>query len=206
MKRGTLLLLLLAVLLVLLAAAFLLLEFRFQQARMATNSTVSTYAFGVDEETPVPLERSLDLYIETPLDMKDELAEALRTELASNPYVGDVNFREGPPAPADESVLVLATGESTVLFWTPFYVRTSIDVTAAYASDGAVDWIDEDVVVFENGGEYNTVVRVRGEYSFDGSAYGLISGPGYAHDLAEEVARSINRSLVDTLASQGGTR
>jgi len=203
MKRLAKLLLLATIVLVIFAAAFLLLDFRFQQAQMAVDSSVETYAFSVDDETPLPLEQTLDLYIRAPLSMEDELAEALRAELATNPYVREVKLREAPPAPADDSVLVLAIDEPSVLFWSPLYARTVLNVTAAYASDGAVDWIEEDVVHLENDGLANPVVRMRGEYALDGSAYGLISGPGYAHYLAEELAQMVNESLANNVASHG---
>lgn len=211
MKRGAQLLILLAVLIVLLAASFLLLDFRLQRAQMATDSTVSTYSFNATEESPLPLEQRLDLYVKAPLGMEDELAEALSAELAANPYVGDINLRQEPRRPADDSILFITIDEPSVLFWSPVYARTVLNVTTAYASDGAIDWIDEDVVRFENNGKSNAAVRLQGEYSFDGSAYGLISGPGYAHYLAEEVARTVNQSLADSLnnhilASQGGNR
>lgn len=211
MKRGAQLLILLAVLIVLLAAAFLLLDFRLQRAQMATDSTVSTYSFNANEESPLPLEQRLDLYVEAPLGMQDELAEALDAELAANQYVGDIILRQGPRRPADDSVLIITIDEPSVLFWSPFYARTVMSVTVAYASDGAVAWIDEDVVTLTSEDAADPVIRMDGEYTFDGSAYGLISGPGHAHYLAQEIAQTVNQSLADSLnnhilASQGGNQ
>ena len=203
MKRT--LLLMLALIVLLLAAAFLLLDFRFQQAEMAVDSTASTYSFSIGEKTPLPLEQSLDLYVQGPPELEDELAEALSAKLATNPYVGEINLHEHevPPAPGADSVLIVAIEQPSTLFWSPLYARTTMTVDVAYASDGEVDWIDEDVVRLSNEGVPEPVVRIEGEYAFDGSAYGLISGPGYAHYLAEEVAQTVNQSLADTIASQG---
>ena len=203
MKRGTQLLILLGVLALLLAAAFLLLDFRLQRAQMAADSTVSTYSFSVDEESPLPLEQPLDLYVQAPLALEDELAEALVAELAANQYVRDVNLRQGSRRRAGDSVLVLTIEEPSVLFWSPFYARTVVNVTTAYASDGEVAWIEEDVVVMTSESTADPVVRVRGEYKFDGSSFGLISGPGYAHYLAEEVAQTVSQSLADSLTNHG---
>ena len=205
MRRRTQLLILLAVFLVIVAAAFLLLDFRFQQAEMAVDSSVSTYTYSFDEQTPALLNQKLDLYIEAPPGMEYELAKALREELATNPYVGDDNLRQAPPVPADDSVLVMTIDEPA-LFWSPFYARTEMNVTIAYASDGEVAWIDEEVVELTNKDVGDPVVRVRGEYAFAGTAYGLISAPGYTRYLAEEVAQSISHSLAHTLDTQGGSQ
>lgn len=211
MKRQNQLLLLTVVLLAGAAAAFLLLAFRLQRAQMAVDSEVAAYGFGrAEEASPTAAQvapaaaRDLDLYVEVPAALKDEMVEALRAALDANGYVEEVMVREGVPAPADESVLVVAIEEPSVLFWSPFYVRTVMSVSAAYASDGEVDWIEDDVVVLtsEDGDEDSRVVRMRGEYGFDGRAYGLISGPGYAQYLAEEVAHHVNQSLSAHVASQ----
>lgn len=206
MKRGALLLLLLAVLLIVLAAAFLLLDFRFQQARMAVDSNVSTYSFNVGKETPLPLEQDLALYVQAPPELEGELAQALSEELTTNPYVRDINLQAEPVAAAADSVLVVEIDNPSVLFWSPFYTRSVMTVNVAFASDGAVAWIDQDVVTMTSEDAAGPVVRLRGEYSFDGNAYGLISGPGHAHYLAQEAARAINQSLADQLASQAGAR
>lgn len=204
MSLRTKLLLVLAVLLVLFAAAFLTLDFRFMQAQMAVDHTAATYSFSIDEETPLPLEQDLDLYVQAPLDLADKLAEALAAELTTNPYVRDINVQTEPVAAAADSVLVVEIDDPSVLFWSPFYTRSVITVNAAYASDGEVAWIDEDVVHLRSEGEGMPVARIRAEYTFDGRAYGLISGPGYASYLADEVAQQINEGLADGLATTGG--
>lgn len=204
MSLRTKLLLVLAVLLVLFAAAFLTLDFRFMQAQMAVDHSAATYSFSIDEETPLPLEQDLDLYVQAPLDLADELAEALATELKTNPYVRDINVQAEPIAAAADSVLVVEIDDPSVLFWSPFYTRSVMTVNAAYASDGEVAWIDEDVVRLRSEGEGMPVARIGAEYTFDGRAYGLISGPGYATYLADEVAQQINEGLADGLATTGG--
>lgn len=196
----------LAILIILFAAAFLLLDFRAQKAEMAVDSTVETYTFGHGERSgPWPLEQALDLYVQAPRDLEGELVEALSEELSANPYVGDINVQEAPPAAAKDSILVVEIAKPSVAFWSPFYARTVMTVDLAYASDGQVAWMDADTVHLVSGELSEPVFRARGEYSFDGNAYGLISGPGYARYLAEEVAQTVNDSLADHLASKRGS-
>lgn len=204
MRRRTQFILILITLLLLFAAATLLLDFRLIQAQMAVATNASTYSFGVDDETPLPLEQELDLYLEAPWGLEEALGDALRTELSANPYVREVNLQEGPVAAAPTTVLVVQIEEPSVIFWSPFYTRSSFTVDVAYASDGEVAWIDEDVVGL-SGEDGLPVARLHGEYRFDGTAYGLISGPGYATYLAGEIAQQVNQALADSLATAGGT-
>ncbi|HEX6383766.1 MAG TPA: hypothetical protein VF177_03755 [Anaerolineae bacterium] len=186
------------------AAAFLLLDFRLLRAQMAVDSNAGTYSFSIDEERRLPLEQDLDLYVQAPQGLEAQVVEALSEELPTNPYVRAVNVQEEPLAAAVDSVVVVEIDEPSVLFWSPFYARTVMTVDVAYASDGEVAWIDEDVVVLESSDPPVPVVRVRAEHSFNGSAYGLISRPGYASYLANELATHINASLANTLADRGG--
>lgn len=205
MKQRTQLLLVLAILFVIVAAAFLLLDFRLQQAETGTTSNASTYSFATDEETSLPLEQDLELYVQAPPGLEDELVAALRQELVSNPYVRDVNLQEEPPRPAEDSVLVVEIDEPSAHFWSPFYAHTAMTVNVSYASDGEVAWIDEEVAAMDAQDPPLPVVRVRAEHRFDNTAYGLISRPGYRRYVAEEVAKRVNRSLAGTLTSQAGT-
>lgn len=205
MKRSTRLILFLVALLVIIAAVFLLLDFRLLRAQMAVDSNTETYSFSIDEGRRLPLEQDLDLYVQAPQGLEEALVEALSEELPTNPYVGAVNVEEEPPAAAADSVLVVEIDEPSVLFWSPFYARTVMTVDVAYASDGEVAWIDEDVVALVSSDPPVPVVRVRAEHTFNGRAYGLISGPGYASYLANELATYINAALANTLANPAGS-
>jgi uncharacterized protein (TIGR01732 family) len=204
MKRSTQLIIVLFILLIALGAAFFLLDFRLMQAGMAENSNVATYSFSVSEETPLPLEQDLDLYVDGPPLLEEELVSALMAELRTNPYVRNVNLQEEPVTASADTVLVVEIAEPSTLFWSPVYARTVMTVDVAYASDGEVAWIEEQVVALASDDASGPVVRVRGEYIFDGNAYGLISGPGYASYLSAQVAQTVNQSLADTLAANGG--
>ncbi len=203
MKRSTLLLLLSIMLLLVFGVLFSLSDFRLQHAEMAVDSTASTYAFGDDTEGSATQAQALDLYVRIPTMIESELVQALRDELATNPYVGQIKLRETPPAAGKESVLVLTMEDPQSLFWTPVYARAALVVDVAYASDGEVEWMGEEVVELKAQEPLAArIVRVRGEYSFDDSAYGLISRRGYFTYLADEVAQTVNQALADTLAAQ----
>jgi hypothetical protein len=204
-KRRTQSMLLLAIAAVLITAAFLLLDFNLQQARMSVDSSRETYTFSIDENTTLPLEQDIDLYVDAPLNLQEELEAKLSEELPAVPYVRDVNLLEGTPDPSENSILIVEILEPAVEFWSPFYTRTLLTVDVAYASDGEVAWIDEPVVRLNNQGVPEPVVRVHTEHNFDGSAYGLISRSGHNQYLAEEIAGTISHSLAATLASQGST-
>ena len=121
MKRNNILIVFLVGLLVILTAAFLLLDFRLMRAEMAVDSESETFAFSVSgDERPLPLEQGLALYVQAPRGLEEELVEALREELRTNPYVRDINLREEPPVPAEGTVLVVTIGEPSVLFWSHF--------------------------------------------------------------------------------------
>lgn len=203
MKRSTLLLLLSVMLLLLFGVLFSLSDFRLQRAEMAVESTASTYAFGDNGNGSGLQTKPLDLYVRAPAMIESELIQALREELATNPYVGQIELHETPPAAGKESVLVLTMEDPQSLFWTPVYARAALTVDVAYASDGEVEWIGEEVVELRaQEPPAARVVRVRGEYSFADSAYGLISRRGYFTYLAGEMAQTVNQALADTLAAQ----
>lgn len=203
MRRNLWVVLGLVLIVLLLAAAFIFLDFRIVRARLATESIASTYTFSISDELPLPLEQELDLYVDAPAQMREAFVAALRERLRGNPYIGSINLREGTPVEAANSVLVVVLREPASLFWTPFYTSTEAVVNAAYASDGAVDWIDEEPVVLESTDPPVPVARTRAEHQFDGSAFGLISGPGYASYLAGEVAQAVNQSLEQQLGGAG---
>ncbi len=205
MKRATLLLLIPIALLLLFAAAIFLLDFRLQQAEMGVESSFSTYAFGQDGEGTAPPAQALDLYVRAPAMLEGELIEALQEELIANPHVGQINLRETPPAPGADSVFVLTMEGPQSYFWTPVYARSALTVDVAYASDGEVAWIGEQVVTIEADEKPAArVVRTRGEYTFDSTAYGLLSRPAYRRYLAEEIAHTVIDALASTLADQRG--
>ncbi len=157
MKQSTQLILLLVGLLVVFTAIFLLLDFRLLQGQMAVNSSASTFASSVDEQSRFPLNQDVDLYVQAPQEFENKLVGALREALQTNPYLGEINPEIDPELnpdaepllAAEGSVLVIEIEDPTTFFWTPFYARSETTVQVAYASDGEVTWIGEDTVVFE---------------------------------------------------------
>lgn len=205
MKRRIKIALFLSVPLVILVALFLLVDFRLLQGQLTADSEVETFSFGAGEETVQPLAQDIDLYLQVSRELEDELGPALAEELrANNSYARNVRLQEGPLQPAQDAVLVVDIEQDSDLFWSPFLTQSEITARVAYASDGAVAWIDEEVVRLKSSDSTAPVVRVRAEHQFSGRAYGLISNPGYRHYLADKLAAQINASLVKTLNDHGG--
>jgi hypothetical protein len=203
MKRNSSLYLILAAVLVI-VAAFFLVDFRLSQTSLATQSQTESYSFSVEEPNDVLANQALDLYVQAPERLRDELADSLVTALQDNPYASTVTLREEPLQSAAGSVLVVAVEEPSTLMWTPVYVRTDATVRFAYALDGEVAWIDVTPVVLESSDPPQAVVRLRGTMDLDGSGYGLFSRPGYASYLADELAGQISGLLEAQLAGTGG--
>lgn len=202
MKRFTVWIVLLVILIA--VGAFLWLDIRVVQGETAVESQVETYAFSASsEEMPLLLEQDLALYVIAPERLQDDLTAALVEQLGTSPYVRDVNRRQPPAAAAPDSVLVVEIDEANVL-WTPFYARSRLPVTVAYASDGEVAWIDEEVVRLNNDEPVEgLVVRLSGEFQVTDTAYGVMSLPGYYHYLGRQLAIRINESVAESLANQG---
>jgi hypothetical protein len=191
---------LLLVFVVVVTAALFWLDFHAVRGETTADSQVETYSFSVDDETEYLREQSLDLYVVAPDRLEEELAAALQARLATTPYMNKINVHSGQRAPAPDSVLVLQV-EAPDSFWSPVYGRSSLSVDLAYASDGAVDWIDDDVVQLQTTDPPTPIVRVRGVYDFSLTAYGLASLPGYHRYLADQVASHLSTSLADTLGN-----
>jgi hypothetical protein len=193
----------LLLLLVLLAAALILLDFRALRGQTGVQSQVSTYSFGYEEGTSMRNDQHLTVYINAGDDIREALAEALRDALADNSFFSNISVATLPARPSDDSVLVVTVAPHNLL-WTPVYGRADLTVSVAYASDGAVAWIDEEVVTLTNEDTATVpVTRVRGEFQVEDSAYGIFSRPGYLHYLSDEIAGGIDESLQAQLASAG---
>jgi hypothetical protein len=185
----------LIVLMVIIIAAFLLLDFRLIQGKANASSQVSTYAFSIDKGTQLSIHQPLDVYVIGNTEIGHTLAEALSETLTGIPGVSTIEFHDGTPELSEDSVLVVDVQQSDMT-WTPFYSQTDVKMQVAYASDGEVEWIDEQTVELTNG---KPVVRVRGDYEMDASARGLMSLPGYRSYLAESLAEQIASSLTERL-------
>lgn len=195
--RQTCIVLAIAALLMLLlvVAAFLVLDFHITQARSNVEFQSSTYSTNVSSQTPLPLEQPTDLYVQDRSRLGRELGERLVESLVEIQYIGEVNSREGEPQAADGSVIVIDVRDSNI-FWTPVFGRSTFDVQVSYASDGEVDWIEEDVVRFVDG---DTIARIRANFHSRHSVTGLMSLPGFYTVAADELAARIRDSLQSSL-------
>lgn len=196
-KNRTGLAITLVVLVFILIGVFLLLDFHVVRGQAKSESQVSTYTFGIDEDSKLPFNQVLYVYVMDDGGLERELASALKESLTGNPYIGTIEIRGGTPAAASGSVLVVEITQPDIL-WTPFYSRAKIEMQAAYASDGEVDWIAEEAVNLENS---EPQVRLRGDYQMQASASGLMSMPGTNSYLAQQLADQIEASLMERLTS-----
>jgi hypothetical protein len=202
MSRQTRTFLLIAALFVLAAAALLFLDVQVSRANLSADWQAARHAANMDSDHPLPAEQALDLYVLGPERLKPALARQLTEALQSNPYIGAVTLREGPPQAAAGSILVVRVEEPANCLWTPFYTKTGVGIEVAYASDGVVDWIEADSVVFAASEPPQTVARVEASLDLDGSGYGLISRPAYYDYLAGEITRQLG-SLLQTQLNAG---
>jgi hypothetical protein len=187
----------LIILVLIVIVAFLVLDFRLLQGQADKSSQVSTYEIGVDKGSRLPMSQVLDVYVIGSSQLEDELAEALSNNLAGNLTASTIEVHEGAPVSSEESVLVVDLAQPDLL-WTPFYSTAAIEMQVAYASDGKVDWIDVEPVIFN---DPTPSVYVRGDYQMSDSAYGVMSMPGYKTYLAESLADQIASSLNERLAN-----
>lgn len=176
------------------AAAFLL-DFRLLRGNLKAENQTATFSASLTEEQPLPMDQALDLYVIGPRRLADELAEELAGRLGATSYIGEVNRKEAPPVKTGTSLLVVEITRPGV-FWTPVFGRTDMEVKISYASDGEVDWMGEEVVYFSSG---NPTVRVRGEYRFRDSSFGLFSLPGYYSYLSDSIAAQLSVALKGAL-------
>jgi hypothetical protein len=175
-----------------LAAAFLFTDFYSTQGRLDISSQVSAYSSSsIQKGTNLALNEPLDVYVLGSGLLQQELSERMPDYLKMNPYVGSITMHSGPPVASTNCVLVIDLRSKDIL-WTPFYARTTANIRMAFASDGAVDWIDQDVVRFESG---QIAVRVRGIYDVNARNYGIFSIPGYYEYLGQSISKQLNDSL-----------
>jgi hypothetical protein len=157
---------------------------------------VSTYAFSIDEDSKLPLNQALEVYIIGNSGLERVLGQALENSLHNN-YIGSIELRQGDPQPTEKSVLVVEITKPDLL-WTPVYSQADIEMRVAYASDGEVDWIDEEPVNLSSG---QPAVRVRGDYQMQATATGLMSLTGVRTYFAQQLASQVAASLMERLTS-----
>lgn len=196
-KSNTILVVILVALVLIFILAFLLLDFHILRGQANASSQVSTYTFSIDEDHKIPLNQNLYVYVRGGIGVEDRLAAALMESLVANPYIGTVEIQHGDPHSSSGSVLIVDLAQPNLL-WTPFYSRADIEMEVAYASDGQVDWIDQETVNLTNG---QPVIRLRGDYQMQASAAGLMSMPGFNRYLAQQLADQIAASLMERLTN-----
>jgi hypothetical protein len=186
----------LIVLVIVFVEIFLLLDFHLLSGNANSSSQVSTYDLGMEEVNQFPMNPNLDLYVLGNSRLESRLAKALPDALRGNIIANTIEISDGTPQASENSVLVIEVTKPSML-WTPFYGQADIEFTVAYASDGEVDWIDEQSVDLIE----SPVFRLRGDYQMSANVYGLMSLPGFRSYLADKLAEQIGSSLRERLTS-----
>jgi hypothetical protein len=173
---------------------FLLLDFHLLSGQANSSSQVSTYSFGL-EDGPLPTNQTLVVYVNGSSGLENKLSKRLPDALRGNVLGNTIEVREGEPLPSEGSVLVIDLARFDQL-WTPFLGQADIEYKVAYASDGEVDWIDEQSVDLTNA---SPTIRTRGDYQMSARPYGLMSLMGFRTYLADRMAEQIAQSLQERL-------
>jgi hypothetical protein len=132
---------------------------------------------------------------------EDTLARALRAEITrrakSEKTLGQVNFTFVTDEAAQSPLLVVRLKQHSG-FWTPVYARTTLQVEAAYASNGDVSFRENEPTQFHSAGD-QPVRQYEGHYQLTDSSWGIMSLPGYRDYLAHQVAADLLTSLQEQL-------
>jgi hypothetical protein len=167
--------------------------FEFRAARSQTNieHQVATFSFGRDGGSSLLLNQDLGLYVFGPEQLAHKLADDLKETLKADTHIRDVQLQRGALARVDGSVLVVRIVKSDTL-WLPVHSRARVEITFAYASDGSVDWMDDEVIHSEGG---RFTVRANGRIELDDRSYGLISRPGYHSHLSNRIGSRLVQAV-----------
>lgn len=181
-----------AVIVVLGAPALILANFSSMTSRMERNSVVSVSTGNVDASQPLNPAGTAVI-----VAGKDRLCRSLQSHLnramQNDTKFGQIEQPGELPAPAGTPLLVVEV-DTQEIFWTPFYARAKVEVTASYASDGDVAFRMKKPVEFTQSGDA-FALKSSGSYSFFDESWGLITSPGYKDYLAKEISRQIVNDL-----------
>ncbi|NLG96727.1 MAG: hypothetical protein GX491_05145 [Chloroflexi bacterium] len=178
-----------------LAAVFLLLDFRVMRGTFRSEHTLTTMSFGSEGPQTIAMNQPLDVYIQGPAPARDWLANALIREIEQNPYVGSVNLCSGEPEQAENTILVVRVDGASV-FWAAVFGRSRSKIEISYATNGSVDWMDDEVIKSEPG---PYAKWIRGTFEGDDTAFGLMSLRGYYSYLGQQFGAQINSALRNAL-------
>jgi hypothetical protein len=131
----------------------------------------------------------------------DTLARALRAEITrqakSETALGQINLGSAQDVAAQSPLLVVRLKQHSG-FWTPVYARTTLQVEAAYASNGDVSFRENEPTQFHSAGD-QPVRQYEGHYQLTDSSWGVMSLPGYRDYLAHQVAVTLLTSMQEQL-------
>lgn len=173
------------------AAVFLLLDFRLLRGQFNAEHQVSTFTFGNEGPQEIAQGQDVDLYMQGTNWITRGMVGSMIQALEANPRIGDVRLREGPPQPAGSPVLVVRVDEADLL-WALVYGQARVKLHASYATNGAVDWMDDETVISVPG-PYTK--WISGDFTAQDRSFGLISLPGYASYLGQQFGARISEAL-----------
>lgn len=180
-----------------LAVMLLVVSFRVMRSQSSTNSTVAS-----SHSTPEAGSLPGSMYNPSlVIEGEGRLERAVRAEIThlskNQPGLGQVNLittLEG----AGESPVMAVTIQQPSGFWTPFYSRSTLEVAAAYASNGDLSFRNTVPTRFKGTGNL-PVMQYEGRYTITDVSWGLMSLPGYQQYLAHQIAVAVLGSLKDQL-------
>lgn len=178
-----------------LAAVFILFDFRAMRGTFQSEHTLTTMSFGSEGPDEIAMNQPLDVYIQGPSPARDWLADALIREIEQNPYVGSVSLCSGEPAAAENTILVVRVDSASV-FWAAVFGRSRSKIEVRYATNGSVDWMDEEVIESEPG---SYTKWIKGSFEGNDTAFGLMSLRGYYSYLGQQFGAQISSALRNAL-------
>jgi len=180
-----------------LGVLFFLVSFRIISSQSAVNSEVGAYHQNT-EASPVAFSQ---LATQLVVEGDDPLIRAIRVEITrlakSEKTLGQVNLALATDEAAQSPLLVVTLKQQSG-FWTPVYSRTTLQIEAAYASNGDVSFRENEPTQFHSAGD-QPVRQYEGHYHLTDSSWGVMSLPGYRDYLAHQVAVTLLTSMQEQL-------
>ncbi len=175
--------------------AFWWLDFRLAASNTRSEKNIATTSIGMEENLPDVMQRrekiNLALVGEGPLTAA--LQKALTAEI-KQAGIGDIELVEAIVPKYQGPVLVVRAGRPGSL-WMPFFVTSRVTVQVGYSSSGDTTLLAKTPVYMDN--TDGPAMMMYGEYQVNDRSWGVISGRGYYHMLADYLAQQIVASLKD---------
>ena len=184
------------VILAVLVLVFLLVSFRLMKSQMNSSSQVASARSGPQSGEWVRPSQT-GLYVEGSSSLERAVQANLLRLAKDRGDFGQPTALSSGTGQGDAPLLWVDVKEQRI-FWTPFFARSTLQVLAAYGSNGDVSFRDDDPVQF-NFPTDRPYVLYRGKYEATDVSWGFISLPGYNDYLAERIAEMILATQKDQM-------